>query len=239
MDRRVLALCVFAVFAFAARGGEIYKWTDAQGQVHYSQTPPDDAPVQVVPIQPSPERAKAMPAKPTEQQPTQSSRPPTEAAPGVPPEGPSGRLGPLPENQVSEYLRTLATLVGIQANQRPPQFRFSITLRVRADVPVGAVLVASFEDPGTAGHFLGAKARVVMTSGYPQKIEDEILLQSPTFTEVRCRNYAVVIRLYQDPTSGTPMGTHRQLIQSRLDSRLLRANPDWMTPFQRAGQVCP
>jgi len=106
-------------------------------------------------------------------------------------------------------------------------------------LPVGVVLMAAFEDPGAAGRFLHATARVAMTSVYPQKIMDEILLQSPTFTEVRCRNHTVVIRLYRDERSRTPMGTHRQLIHSRTDARLLRANSDWISRLQRTGHVCP
>lgn len=234
MNTRPLLLCLLVLCAVAARGGEVYKWTDAQGRVHYSQSPPDGAPVQVVPIQPSP-----APVPPQTRQTRQASGPPAEMAADVPQEPLPGRPGPLPEDQVSEYLRTLSTSMSYNFNLSPPLYRFAIRIRVRSDVPVGAVLVADFEDPTAAGRLLHATARVVITSGYPQKIIDEILLQSPNFTEVRCRNYAVVIRLYQDERSRSPMGTHRQLIQSRMDSRLLRANPDWITRLHGAGHVCP
>jgi hypothetical protein len=234
MHKGLLLLGGLALSAVAALGGEVYKWTDAQGRVHYSASPPDGAPAQVVRIHPS-----TAPAPPQVREPRPASGPAAAVAADAPPDLPSGRPSPLPENQVSEYLRTLATLVGSNVNRSPPLYSFSIMVRVRADVPVGAVLVATFEDPAAAGRLLQARAKLVMTSDEPQKIKDEIQLQSPTFTEVRCRNYAVVIRLYPDERSSTPMGTHRQLIQSRVDSRLLSANPAWITRLAGGGHVCP
>lgn len=46
MTARILliaALLAFALFAFRAQAQQVYRWVDAQGDVHYSQTPPPGA----------------------------------------------------------------------------------------------------------------------------------------------------------------------------------------------------
>ena len=41
--RRVFAATLLSVAASAAAGAEIYRWTDAQGRVHYGDRAPEDA----------------------------------------------------------------------------------------------------------------------------------------------------------------------------------------------------
>lgn len=54
------------VLLLAAIGGtvqaKVYKWTDAQGRVHYSATPPAEGRASEVPIAPTPAAAPAQPA---------------------------------------------------------------------------------------------------------------------------------------------------------------------------------
>ena len=83
--------CLLALCVVAARGNEIYKWIDAQGRVHYSQSLPDGAPVQVVPIQPS-----LAPVPPQTRQPRQASGPPAEVAADASPVGMLNILGAIP-----------------------------------------------------------------------------------------------------------------------------------------------
>lgn len=61
-------LCAAALFASGAAQAQVYKWTDAEGKLHYSDTPPPsnkaqtvDDKVSVVPAQsPSPQAVEAM-----------------------------------------------------------------------------------------------------------------------------------------------------------------------------------
>lgn len=49
------SLVVLAGLAFAAdAAGEIYRWVDAQGQTHFSDSPPAGAAARVVPVAPAP-----------------------------------------------------------------------------------------------------------------------------------------------------------------------------------------
>lgn len=43
MKRIVLLLCCLALMPFGAHAGKLYRWVDAQGKVHYGDTPPADA----------------------------------------------------------------------------------------------------------------------------------------------------------------------------------------------------
>ena len=51
----ILAAALFPILDDAAEAQQIYKWTDASGQVHYSEKKPDDAAqVQTLDIAPPP-----------------------------------------------------------------------------------------------------------------------------------------------------------------------------------------
>lgn len=43
MKRIVLLLCCLALMPLGAHAGKLYRWVDAQGKVHYGDTPPADA----------------------------------------------------------------------------------------------------------------------------------------------------------------------------------------------------
>ena len=46
LPHTLLILTLFLLIATTAQAGKIYKWTDASGAVHYTQTPPPDKHVQ-------------------------------------------------------------------------------------------------------------------------------------------------------------------------------------------------
>jgi hypothetical protein len=55
---RLLAAVVAGLIALLFTAGAIYKWTDKEGKVHYSDTPPAGEQSQVVPVQPGPTAAE-------------------------------------------------------------------------------------------------------------------------------------------------------------------------------------
>ena len=56
---RFFAFACLAVFAASALAQPVYKWTDAQGVVHYGDRPPADAATEEVPIEPPTPEAEA------------------------------------------------------------------------------------------------------------------------------------------------------------------------------------
>ncbi|EXI74759.1 MAG: hypothetical protein AW07_01687 [Candidatus Accumulibacter sp. SK-11] len=146
----------------------------------------------------------------------------------------------MPENATSEYMRTLAA--GITCDERqpsPPLHRFVLNLRVRPDVPAGAYLEAEFENPLDAHKPLRASVEL-RASGFPEVKREDLSLLSPMFDTVRCRNYEVVVRLYRGQASRELLGTHRQTIQSRVDSALWQAyGENAMARLLEQGHLCP
>ena len=77
---RITPVLILSLASLPVVAGNIYKWTDAQGQVHYSQTPPKRGPVTVKPqgsVQPGVSlQAPAAPAKVSEQAKTDAATAP-------------------------------------------------------------------------------------------------------------------------------------------------------------------
>ena len=146
----------------------------------------------------------------------------------------------MPDPATSEYMRTLATSISCDWRAQPrPVHTFSLSVRVRQDVPVGAVLEAQFENPTDSKRPLLASA-VVAASGFPEVKNDTVFLISPPVDTVRCKNYEVIVRLYRSKEARELMGTHRQQVQSRMDSALWEAYGDNASErFARQGHLCP
>lgn len=58
MRRSWLLICAFAV-SLPTMGAGVYKWVDEQGNVHYTQTPPADKPVERFETRPEPVDSEA------------------------------------------------------------------------------------------------------------------------------------------------------------------------------------
>lgn len=238
MNIRLMILLLLTLASATTQSGEIYKWTDEQGRTHYSDAPPDKSKAKVVPLPPPPTQEQVDGARQRVRQAPKSRSSPSESERET--ADPSAGPGPLLDNQMSEYMRSLSTLVGSDfKNRERPAFNFSIRLRVSQDVPPGALLEAEFENPADAAHPLRADATITVTSGFPQVKMDEVTLMSPWVDDIRCRNYKAVVRLYRAAGSRELMGTHIQDIQSRFDSRLWRSADESMERVLRSGQLCP
>lgn len=236
---------VLAMFIFGtAQAQKVYKWEDEQGRVHYSDTAPEKAQRTEVPCPPPPTPQQVDEALQRAQRTKQAAedahaaRAAATHAASTP--ATAASLGPLPDNAVSEYMRTLSTGVSCEWREQPrPLHTFTLRVQVRQDVPVGAFLEAEFENPKDPARPLLATATIEAT-GFPEIKQDSVFFISPKIDTIRCKNYDATVRLYRTRESRELLGIHRQLIQSRMDSALWEAyGEDAFLRFGRQGHLCP
>jgi len=142
---------------------------------------------------------------------------------------PLSQLGPLPDNTVSEYLETLGTMVGPNSNSLLASF--SIRLKARKALPAGAYLEVHFPDPSD----LDKKdiESKVLRSG-----ENEAFFISPEYREMKCWNYEVLVYIYRGESKTKLLGTHRQVIQSRVNYSRIKDTRDLLSAMLKGGR-CP
>lgn len=239
MTHPLALLLALAVWAGPGQAQGIHKWVDEQGRTHYTDRPPDKGKARELPCPPPLTEQQLKAGREAAEQARRTLESGGAAAganlprPGTPP-------GPLPANEVSEYMRTVATGVDCDWRDRDrPVFRLSIAVHVRADVPEGALLEAEFQNPAEPSRPLRASATVRSTRGYPQVRLDQVLLVSSEVQDIRCGRYPVEVRLYRDGRWRELIGTHRQDILSRFDSRAWISAADWAERLLRDGYVCP
>lgn len=144
---------------------------------------------------------------------------------------PIAALGPLPEQASSEYFKTMST--GIEINLEKRVGMYSIMLKAKRFLPTGAYLEVYFEDPAN----LTTNAPVVVEK---QLIagEQQISLLSPELAGFKCWNYEVVVYLYDGKSKEQLLGTHRQLIQSRVHLDKVKDLENFMEAMKMGG-FCP
>lgn len=243
--RRCLSLSILLTLIGSVHAQNVYRWTDQQGRIHYTDVPSHAVKATEIQCPPLPTPQQVEDAKQRmrrEQQAVEemlAQRLAADRTEGIP--RPSG-LGPLPSNEASRYMRTRG--VGVSCEWRPGQppnyaYGFTLALQVHDDVPVGAVIEAEFENPSDAARPLLAQAKIDDSGPGQVKVIDVFLL-SPLVDTIRCGNYGVSVRLYRSKQSRELLGTHQQLIQSRVDSALWRAlGPNVFDYLSRHGHVCP
>nr|WP_300336376.1 DUF4124 domain-containing protein [Accumulibacter sp.] len=243
--RSCLGLALVLALLGSVHAQSVYRWTDQQGRVHYSDAPSDTVNATVIECPPPPtpqqledaqQRIRREQQALTEMQARRSAADRQEGV--IPPRA----LGPLPANETSGYMRTRGT--GVSCEWRPERspayaYRFSLALQVHDDVPVGAFIEAEFENPPDEAHPLLATA-VIDVSGPGQVKVVDVFLLTPLVDTIRCGNHRVTVRLYRSRQSRELLGTHQQLIQSRFDSALWTAlGKNAFDYLQRNGHVCP
>jgi uncharacterized protein DUF4124 len=233
MSRSHWFLLPALLLTMAASAGGLYKWIDEQGGVHYSDKPPKNANARELETPHSPSREDADSAQQrAEQMKTDAAQMeqsrPSRAAPG-------GPLGPLPQNVASEYLTTTGSGVLIDFKGSRPRFSFNLILQARNEIPVGTYLMAHFENPANPGAPMVVTEQIKLAKGVK---ETGLVLRTPEFDMIRCKNYEVLVNVYRSESSRQLLGTHRQLIQSRYDSNLV-TSPEAALFAGGPGGLCP
>jgi hypothetical protein len=192
------------------------KWVDEQGVTHYATECPDHIKAQEIETQPPPSQQQVEEAdRRSEQwlQQLKSRREQATAARSLS----FDELGPLPENEKSQYISTTAT--GISFNLLDISGRFSISLKANSNLPPGAYLEARFPNPSSGGNAV-IVGKALETAG------SKVMILSPEFKGFKCWNYTIRIDVYADKSKTELLGTHHQSVQSRVDLDKVRGAED-------------
>ena len=224
MKKIILLICIMSIAGISL--GAMYKWVDEEGRVHYSDQPTDDYKTKEVDIEPGPtqedvkeaqEIAKKWHSKQERQQ-SSSTAPSLSLT----------KLGPLPENQSSEYIETVAT--GIDFNTKRLIARFTLTLKPTNRLPFGAFLEVRFPNPADPiNPFVVGKIRKGSTS--------KLYFSSPDLQGLKCWNYELVTYIYRGSSKSVLLGTHSQLVQSRVNMDKVRGGVELFTAISKGN--CP
>lgn len=208
---------------------DICKWVDEHGVTHYAEDCPEDAEAERIEIEPPPSEAQVSAAKDRfeEMRKGRFVQGVTSTSQGKYRSQALAKLGPLPENETSEFLITKSTGITFNAQRRDGQF--SLTLEPRG-LPSGAVLEIQFPDPTDP-------ARKVAVKEILQDDDTKMLVMSPSLTGFKCWNYEVEVFIYSDDTKSELLATHNQTIQSRVDLRSVKNNMDLISAMQESN--CP
>jgi len=237
MPKKFLVLLLLFL-AMATVGASIYKWVDEQGKTVYSDKAPHGKTAQPVYIPPQPpkeelERAQQELERQREklradrEQESDRLRSTSED---------STQLAPFPPNATSEYLATKGTGISYDFNSGRLVAQYNISVQARPDIPVGAYLEFRFENPADQGNPFIVSRTVKVT----RNIKDDVLIiRSPEVEGLKCRNYEVLVEVYESEKKTKLLGSHRQLIQSRVDTARVHSMEQMFDNLARLKQICP
>ena len=225
------AIVVLLLFMVVLAYGQIYRWVDKSGNVHYSDQPPPEeiqAEEWVAPPGLSVDLSRERRGD-VQSQVERSDQRKSKTVQSLP----LSALGPLPENESSEYLESVSTGVGYDI--KTFSGNFSIWLKASPKLPRGAYLEAHFPNPSDpdSPHIV-SKVR--------QGATPEIYIKSPALIGLKCWNYEVAIYVYRGRSKTAFLGTHHQVIQSRINLDSIRDKTDWMdatTALAQGKGRCP
>jgi len=210
------------ILALAAPGpafaGEYCKWTDENGAVHFAEECLDSAKSAIVTtqdvrtesqIKAAEEHTKSLLAKPSQ---FGKSTGQTQRYRSLPKE----KLGPLPPNNISGYLKTSGANYSL--NNQTLRGNFVLFLEARENIPEGAWVEAAFPNPSDIDKF-----DLVGKSVDPNQ---KFMLESPPTRDLRCWNYLVQVGVFSDSSKKNLIGSHRQVIQSHVNLDLVENSDD-------------
>lgn len=212
----------------------LYKWVDEQGGVHYTDTPPANVKArELEPSRPPASQEVDSAQRRAEQMKEDAARMEMERRARTPPRTP---LGPLPNNATSEYLVTTGTGVLIDSTGPRPRFSFSLSIQARDAIPAGTYLVAYFESPARSGSRITVAKEIAVDQRGVKQVG--VFFMTPAFDVIRCGYYVVDVDVLRSKSDTKPIGSHRQLIQSRIDSDRA-TSPASLLNAARPGGLCP
>jgi hypothetical protein len=230
MSKQSIILLILAA-ALLVAGAQVYKWVDGEGNVHYSDQPPPEgleSEKLELPGDTTADRTVIPGAQPSERLP-ETGQETSAAVESLP----ISELGPLPENVSSEYFETIATSIMYSVKQYSAQF--VITLRALPGLPRGAYVEAYFQNPRD-------QLKPVVIGQVRQGASPKVTLRSPPLFGLKCWNYVVKIDVYRGRSKTALLGTHEQIIQSRIDLDSIKGKSDYMaaiTALTKGHARCP
>ena len=214
----LVAVALALLIAEPVLGGEYCKWTDENGVVHYAEKCPDQAKSSVVATQSkrtdSQIEAAEAHAESLLKKPSQLIKPTgqTQRYRSLP----KKKLGPLPPNSTSEFLRT--TGADYKLNSGTLQGNFILFLEARTNMPEDAWVEAAFPNPSDI-----TKLDMVGKSVGPNQ---KFMLESPATRDLKCWNYVVQVSVFGDSGKNELIDIHQQVVQSRVNMALVKNSDD-------------
>jgi len=227
--RAIVLAILFLVPASAVVA--ICKWVDENGVTHYAEHCPDEVGASEIEIQPPPEHPADAAGLGLLQPGTRPSAAEAPQPAALKFESlPSDRLGPLPQQTTSSWLQTTGADISYDLKSRTG--RFHLTLKALDSLPAGAVIEARFPDPGNPDRSYSDEVELK----FPRAA---VRLQSPGSGQFVCWNYEVVVSIYSDNSKSQLLGTHRQVIQSRIDMKQIPDPIEWTAILAGNSYACP
>lgn len=225
---------LFGIFFLLTCGilwADICKWVDDRGVTHYAERCPEEVDSEPVEIQPPPTEAQQEAARQRSEALLQSRQTFSRSRSASSRQFrslPADRLGPLPDNMTSKYLRTTGTGVLFGVNDRG---RFTLTLETLEGLASGSFLEVHFPDPSNPARE-NIVGKVVPTE------KSEMRFESPESDQFRCWNYEILVDVYRDSTKTELLDTHSQFTQSVYDLRLFDDKRPYILQILE-GPKCP
>jgi hypothetical protein len=222
---------IFFLLTCAILGADICKWVDDQGVTHYAERCPEEVESEPVEIQPPPTEAQQEAARQRSEALLQSRQATTRSRDSSSRQFrslPADRLGPLPENTTSKYLRTTGTGLRYGKNNRG---RFTLMLETLDGLASGAYLEVHFPDPSNP-------ARENIVGKVVETENGEMWFESPESDQFRCWNYEILVNVYRDSTKADLLDTHSQFVQSVYDLTLFEDDRPYLLQMVE-GPKCP
>ncbi|MDH3903893.1 MAG: DUF4124 domain-containing protein [Xanthomonadales bacterium] len=226
-----LTCCVAIVAVTDVANGEMCKWVDENGTIHYAEKCPEAVDSVKVEIQPPPSQAQMAEAerRSTESRRILSDRKSPATNDGRVRSLTLEELGPLPKNTTSTYLITKATGVNFDKDDKG---QFNLSLKARNSLPPGAYLETHFPIPGSE-----AQKQIVEKKSVHKG--DEFLLLSEKNSAFKCWNYLVEVFVYADDSKKELLDVHQQTIQCRFDHDLFKGDIIDFAKGMSSGGICP
>jgi hypothetical protein len=158
------------------------------------------------------------------------------------------KLVPLPPNESSEYLVTRTVDWMYTDGEGGLVARFSIVLGPNRELPAGAYLEVQFENPVDPNKPIsialsrGADLNMAPFEAYsgtnvgdlksPDSFwisgsrlggEKLIGITSPETKGIKCKNYKIIINVYNDSSKARLLGVHKQMILSSIDTNIVKS----------------
>lgn len=228
------------LFAATTLAG-VYKWTDSNGNVHYTDVPPSGVPVQPLKPDPAPSLEEVEKARARLEAMTQTVQRQEQKRARAAEINRLRRLGPLPPNESSEFLQTTGTGISYHWGDKDVTATFSISVSVKPTVPhMSAYIEAHFEHPHNPG--------TPMVDGKLWRWGmKELSFSSAPVTGLQCRHYTVTLKVCHSrgceqkkhDVKSNVLGVHRQRIQNRIDTRKLHSQAQLIEAMNDKGGFCP
>ncbi len=213
------------MLAVATVGAAVYKWVDETGTTHYSETPGSGKKAEKVNMPPPPPKEVVEEA----QRKFQESREEELYKKSVNRSLSLSELGKLPLRTSSEYVETLAASMLLDTQRLVGQIH--LMLKAKPNLPLGAYLETHFENPENPG-------KSIVVGEVWRRSEQPILILSPEFRGIKCRNYQIVVYVYTEKSKDKLLGIHSQTIQSRINLDKVRSSKELVDALM-AGGNCP